>query len=267
MSDSEVGSSAVPQHLLFFGMWEIGGLDWSGFSKGGPLENACSSAPWRCSLTLLPGPGAMSEPGLRGHVRNQNRTQIGLGITLHYYHTARIGSLITPKSGASEQQQPQQPWPRAGAGASGGKASGAGGLSDTEDTDAERVWAKFRTLSGRPRPGTEAQGPRVQSDLCRIHGAALLCFASSALLGAQCCVRTGQDSVEMNALPPQMKPPALIFLSPAQPHRACHLVGHGQGLLPATKRAGSQPVESPGTATLLQRKAQQTSVPWGRACF
>ena len=38
----------MPTHLLFFGMWEIGVLT-------GPLENACSSAPWRCSLAFLPG--------------------------------------------------------------------------------------------------------------------------------------------------------------------------------------------------------------------
>lgn len=140
----------------------------SGFSSHleESLENACSSAPWRCSLTLLPGPGAVSEPGLRGHGRNQNRIQTGLGITLHY-HTARIGSLIAPKSGASEQQQPR---PQAGAG-----ASGAGGRSDTEDTDTERVWAKFRTLSGQPRP----RGPGSKATCVGFMG--LLCCALQAV--------------------------------------------------------------------------------------
>ena len=65
-------------------------------------------------------------------------------------HTARIGSLTAPKSGASERQQPR---PQVGAGASRGK-----GLSDTEDTDTdtERVWAEFRTFSGPRGPGAKA---------------------------------------------------------------------------------------------------------------
>ena len=61
----------------------------------------------------------------------------------------------------------------------------------------------------------------------------------------------------MNALPPQMKPPAhFSFLRLLSARR---LVGHEQESLPVTKtRFGSQPIKDLGTAT-LQRKAQPAS--------